>query len=176
MLQLLKEYAETGRAETKDIFMNYYHLESAYYYACTGRNELAKKEIVLARGENAKYLYDFNNMTDAEREGRHELLNNMVVQMWCPVLEDRSEHFLKTHEYALMAFGYQELPKRPRPKKGSFDWLYNQAEKGYVASLKDEATEQDYANMRAVAEAYRTGNGVRQNLRLADCWEEMAQP
>lgn len=175
MLQLLKEYAETGRAETKDIFMNYYHLESAYYYACTGRNELAKKEIVLAMGENAKYLYDFNNMTDAEREGRHELLNNMVVQMWCPVLEDRSEHFLKTHEYALMAFGYQELPKRPRPKKGSFDWLYNQGEKSYLAILHNKATDKDYATIRAVAEAYRTGNGVRQNLRLADCWAEMTE-
>ena len=67
-------------------------------------------------------------------------------------------------------------PKRPRPKKGSFDWLYNQGEKSYLAKLNNEATKQDYANMRTVAEAYRTGNGVRQNLRLAECWEEMAQP
>lgn len=82
----------------------------------------------------------------------------------------------KTERISQMAFGYQELPKRPRPKKGSFDWLYNQGEKSYLAKLNYKATELDYANMRAVAEAYRTGNGVRQNLRLADCWEEMAQP
>ena len=66
-----------------------------------------------------------------------------------------------------------EPQKQPRPKKGSFDWLYIQAERSYLAKLSHKATEEDFAN---VAEAYRTGNGVQQNLRLADCWDEMAQP
>ena len=91
------------------------------------------------------------------------------------LIMENSPHIQQMALYVPMAFGYIELPKRPRPKKGSFDWLYNQGEKSYLAKLNHKATEQDYANMRAVSEAYRTGNGVRQNLRLADCWEEMAQ-
>ena len=30
-------------------------------------------------------------------------------------------------------------PKRPRPRKGSFDWLYAQAEKSYLAKLRNKA-------------------------------------
>lgn len=175
VLQILKEYGEKGRKEVKDLFMDYYHTESAYFYACTGCIEKARKEVSMIDKESIR-MYDFSNLPEQELEERHEAIRGFTMYPVYDLIMENSPHIQQMALYVPMAFGYIELPKRPRPKKGSFDWLYNQAEKGYVASLKDEATEQDYANMRTVAEAYRTGNGVRQNLRLADCWEEMAQP
>ena len=176
MLQLLKDYAENGREEARSVFMDYYHWESAYYYACSGRIERAKQEMVsLADGdESAKYLYDFSNMTDEEREKRHEEITDRIIDVLEEVLEP-TPHLEQMRLYAQMAFRYEAPPKRPRPQKGSFDWLYNQAEKSYLAKLSHKETEQDYKNMRALAEAYRNGDGVRQNIRLAECWEEMAK-
>lgn len=153
--------------------------ESAYFYACTGRIGLAKeqfskwKELCKSNGME-EYgslgdMYDFRGMTDDEKEERHEWFIITLSDFIRPYFEEGSTLPIE------QVFDL-EPQKQPRPKKGSFDWLYIQAEKGYLAKLSHKATEQDYANMRAVAEAYRTGNGVRQNLRLAECWEEMAQP
>lgn len=176
ILQLIKDYADNGREEARSVFMDYYHWESAYYYACTARIEKAKQEIALFTNgdEDAKCIYDFNNLTNVERKKRHEELKNKIIEFIEEVLEP-TPHINQMQLYALMAFGCAEPPKRSRPQKGSFDWLYNQAEKGYIASLKDKATEQDYQYMQALADAYRNGNGVRQNMRLADCWEKMAK-
>ena len=44
------------------------------------------------------------------------------------------------------------------PKKGSFDWHYARAEKGYLDS------------MAFISDAYRTGDGVMQNDLMADIW------
>lgn len=55
-----------------------------------------------------------------------------------------------------------ELPKRERNKKGSFDYNYAKAEKG------------DKEYQLLVAKAYREGDGVPKNIRLANLWEEFA--
>ena len=68
-------------------------------------------------------------------------------------------------DYALAAFHDGDNMERfigKRPKKGSFDDIYRQAEKG------------DKAMMLLVAQAYRDGIGVHKNLRLAETWEQIA--
>ena len=68
-------------------------------------------------------------------------------------------------DYALAAFRDDSNMERfigKRPKKGSFDDIYRQAEKG------------DKAKMLQVAQAYRDGIGVHKNLRLAETWEQIA--
>lgn len=68
-------------------------------------------------------------------------------------------------DYALAAFRDDDNMERfigKRPKKGSFDDIYRQAEKG------------DKAMMLQVAQAYRDGIGVHKNLRLAETWELIA--
>lgn len=68
-------------------------------------------------------------------------------------------------DYALAAFHDEDNMERfigKRPKKGSFDDIYRQAEKG------------DKAKMLQVAQAYRDGIGVHKNLRLAETWEQIA--
>lgn len=68
-------------------------------------------------------------------------------------------------DYALAAFRDDDNMERfigKRPKKGSFDDIYRQAEKG------------DKTMMMQVAQAYRDGIGVHKNLRLADTWEQIA--
>ena len=68
-------------------------------------------------------------------------------------------------DYALAAFRDDSNMERfigKRPKKGSFDDIYRQAEKG------------DKAKMLQVAQAYRDGLGVHKNLRLAETWEQIA--
>ena len=55
-----------------------------------------------------------------------------------------------------------ELPQRTRIKKGSFDYNYAKAEKG------------DKEYQLLVAKAYREGDGVPQNIRLANLWEGFA--
>ena len=68
-------------------------------------------------------------------------------------------------DYALAAFHDGDNMERfigKRPKKGSFDDIYRQAEKG------------DKAMMLQVAQAYRDGIGVHKNLRLAETWEQIA--
>ena len=68
-------------------------------------------------------------------------------------------------DYALAAFHDGDNMERfigKRPKKGSFDDIYRQAEKG------------DKAKMLQVAQAYRDGIGVHKNLRLAETWEQIA--
>ena len=68
-------------------------------------------------------------------------------------------------DYALAAFhdeGNMERFLGKRPKKGSFDDIYRQAEKG------------DREMMMQVAQAYRDGIGVHKNLRLAETWEQIA--
>lgn len=57
-----------------------------------------------------------------------------------------------------IAYRYESPIKRPKPEKGSFDYLYNKAEKG------------DKKAMAAIAEAYRTGTDTHANQRLADYW------
>ena len=68
-------------------------------------------------------------------------------------------------DYALAAFRDDSNMERfigKRPKKGLFDDIYRQAEKG------------DKAKMLQVAQAYRDGIGVHKNLRLAETWEQIA--
>lgn len=68
-------------------------------------------------------------------------------------------------DYALAAFHDEDNMERfigKRPKKGSFDDIYRQAEKG------------DRDMMMQVAQAYRDGIGVHKNLRLAETWEQIA--
>ena len=68
-------------------------------------------------------------------------------------------------DYALAVFHDDDNMDRfigKRPKKGSFDDIYRQAEKG------------DKAKMLQVAQAYRDGIGVHKNLRLAETWEQIA--
>ena len=68
-------------------------------------------------------------------------------------------------DYALAVFHDDDNMDRfigKRPKKGSFDDIYRQAEKG------------DKAMMLQVAQAYRDGIGVHKNLRLAETWEQIA--
>lgn len=60
----------------------------------------------------------------------------------------------------LQAYGVVDLPKRPRPKKGSFDQLYINAEKG------------DKESRHKLAEAYRNGIGVKANAKVADWWAQ----
>ena len=62
-----------------------------------------------------------------------------------------------------IAYRYTRAAKRPTPKKGSFDNLYNKAEKG------------DKTAMAAIADAYRTGIGTHANQRLADYWQKRAE-
>ena len=66
---------------------------------------------------------------------------------------------------ALAAFRDDDNMERfigKRPKKGSFDDIYRQAEKG------------DKAMMQQVAHAYRDGIGVHKNVRLAETCELIA--
>lgn len=178
ILQLISDCASNEDDEGVKEVLNYYHAyETAYFYACTGRLTKAKEEykkfcdlIELEENSELRNMYDFSNLTDDERLERHEWFRQKSYELLPGLYDDGSTLPVE------QAFGFSAPPKQPRPKKGSFDWLYNQGEKSYLAKLNHEATEQDYANMRAVAEAYRTGNGVRHNLRLAECWEEMAQP
>lgn len=68
-------------------------------------------------------------------------------------------------DYALAAFhdeGNMERFLGKRPKKGSFDDIYRQAEKG------------DKTMILQVAQAYRDGIAVHKNLRLAETWEQIA--
>lgn len=68
-------------------------------------------------------------------------------------------------DYALAAFHDEDNMERfigKRPKKGPFDDIYRQAEKG------------DRDMMMQVAQAYRDGIGVHKNVRLADTWELIA--
>lgn len=68
-------------------------------------------------------------------------------------------------DYALAAFRDDDNMERfigKRPKKGTFDDIYRQAEKG------------DKAMMMQVAHAYRNGIGVHKNPRLAETWELLA--
>ncbi len=58
--------------------------------------------------------------------------------------------------------GIVNLPKRERSKKGSFDYNYAKAEKG------------DKEYQLLVAKAYREGDGVPKNIRLANLWEGFA--
>ena len=69
-------------------------------------------------------------------------------------------------DYAIAAFRDETNMERflgKRPKKGSFDDIYRQAEKG------------DKEMMLQVARAYRDGIGVRKNIRLAKTWEQIAE-
>lgn len=175
-LEHLKEivkYEESDK-EVHDYLKCYYLFELAYYYAVTGRITKAKdtyqefRELYELDGDED--MYNFDGLSVEELQERNEWFQQAGTSLVLPLYNEGSQLPVA------QAFGYTDLPKRPHPKKGSFDWLYNQGEKSYLAKLNHKATELDYANMRAVAEAYRTGNGVRQNLRLADCWEEMAQP
>lgn len=164
--------------DSKDI-ENYYDFELAYYYACTYQLSKAKQvyakycdQVNMEPDSQYRNMYEFKGLSPEEKKQRYEWFKQQAYAFF-PNLIVKNQYLLLAVE---QAFGYTDLPKRPHPKKGSFDWLYNQGEKSYLAKLNHKATELDYANMRAVAEAYRTGNGVRQNLRLADCWDEMAQP
>lgn len=62
----------------------------------------------------------------------------------------------------LQAHGFIENVFR-RPAKGTFDFNYPKAEKG------------DKKYQKLLAEAYRTGNGVIQNTKLAEFWENMSK-
>ena len=63
-----------------------------------------------------------------------------------------------------VAFGYEDCAAiRPKTPKGSFDYLYNKAEKGNKKA------------MAAIAEAYRTGTGTHANQRLADYWQKRSE-
>lgn len=175
-LEFLKKAVEDEEDDKQvhDYLKCYYLFELAYYYAVTGRITKAKdtyqefRELYELDGDED--MYNFDGLSVEELQERNEWFQQAGTSLVLPLYNEGSQLPVA------QAFGYTDLPKRPHPKKGSFDWLYIQAEKGYLAKLSHKATEQDFANMRAVAEAYRTGNGVRQNLRLADCWEEMAQP
>lgn len=58
--------------------------------------------------------------------------------------------------------GIIKLPKREKSKKGSFDYNYAKAENG------------DKEYQLLVAKAYREGDGVPKNIRLANLWEGFA--
>lgn len=177
ILQLISDCASNEDDEGIKEVLNYYHAyETAYFYACTGRLTKAKEEykkfcdlIELEDDSEFRNMYDFSNLTDEERSERHEWFRQKSYELLPGLYDDGSTLPVE------QAFGFSAPPKQPRPKKGSFDWLYNQGEKSYLAILNNKATDKDYANIRAVAEAYRTGNGVRQNLRLAECWDKMAK-
>lgn len=62
-----------------------------------------------------------------------------------------------------VAYRYTRAARRPSPKKGSFDYLYNKAEKG------------DKKAMATIADAYRTGIGTHANQRLADYWQKRSE-
>ena len=75
-------------------------------------------------------------------------------------LIDEEDYFVLT---AIMQINdIIELPKRTRIKKGSFDYNYARAENG----------EKEYQLL--VAKAYREGDGVPKNIRLANLWEGFA--
>lgn len=62
----------------------------------------------------------------------------------------------------LQAYGIVDTIRRPRPKKGEFDYYYNKAEKG------------DPEAQRIIADAYRNGDVVTKNERLANFWQAIA--
>lgn len=73
--------------------------------------------------------------------------------------EDDEDGFCLALSLAIAnAYGVLPTRRRPRPKSGSFDYLYNKAEKG------------DKKAMSAIANAYRTGTGTHANQRLAEYW------
>ena len=174
-LELLKKAVEDEEddKEVHDYLKSYYLFELAYYYAVTGRITRAKETYQEFRElyelEGDEDMYNFEGMSDEELQERNEWFLQTGTGLVVTIYKEGSQLPVA------QAFGYTDPPKRPHPKKGSFDWLYYQAEKGYLAKLSHKETEQDYKNMHAVAEAYQTGNGVVQNVRLADCWEEMAK-
>lgn len=63
----------------------------------------------------------------------------------------------------LQAYGIMGTIRRPRPRKGEFDYYYNKAEKG------------DHEAQRIIAECYREGIFVTKNERLANFWQAAAE-
>ncbi len=176
MLQLVKECADNeDDAQTKFMIDYYFAYEQAYFYACTGRITQAKNEfsrfcdlVELDADDEVRNMYEFANLNGEERSNRYEWFKHLSHTLLPTLYEKGSTLPVE------LAFGFAAPPKRPRPRKGSFDWLYAQAEKSYLAKLHNKAIEQDYENMHSLASAYRHGTGVPMNLRLADCWDELA--
>ena len=82
----------------------------------------------------------------------------------CFESEEQEESLCDMFEKGIsVAYRYTRAAKRPTPKKGSFDYLYNKAEKG------------DKKAMAAIADAYRTGIGTHANQRLADYWQKRSE-
>lgn len=79
--------------------------------------------------------------------------------------EDEEEDRIEPDRFAkiiLQAYKIIEPPKRKSPRKGEFDYYYNKAEKG------------DPEAQRIIADAYRNGDVVTKNERLANFWQAIA--
>lgn len=97
-----------------------------------------------------------------EKDKDYERYVDSVYDYVCSKEEllDEEDKFILTA--ILQIEGIIELPIRERNKKGSFDYNYAKAEKG------------DKEYQLLVAKAYREGDGVPKNIRLANLWEGFA--
>lgn len=86
------------------------------------------------------------------------------IRLTCFASEESEKNICDIFAYSIsVAYRYVRAASRPKPGKGSFDYLYNNAEKG------------DKKAMAAIAEAYRTGTGTHANQRLADYWQKRSE-
>lgn len=110
-------------------------------------------------------IEDFVSKQKCPEDGDSEQAQKFIDNVFDYIYEvcDRysfDEDDLWLRDALLQAYGVVDLPKRPRPKKGSFDQLYINAEKG------------DKESRHKLVEAYRNGIGVKANAKLADWWAQ----
>lgn len=123
----------------------------------------------LKHDEDAQYLLDIIDNCNAYMEEQKEKCGedwdryvNSVYDYMYSQLDEEDESCYAVVEAMLQLNDIVELPKQTRAKKGSFDYNYAKAEKG------------DKECIILISKAYRKGDGVCQNIRLADFWEGLA--
>lgn len=158
-----------------DFMVKYEQWEFVYYFAA---NLFAVTEQVGAPLSDPNYLLQIHNdFTREELDFLRKVYKDVYIEKIIPEeifdqdtrrtifdSEEEEEVLCDLFAYSIsVAYRYIRAKRRPTPKKGSFDDLYNKAEKG------------DKTAMAAIAEAYRTGTGTHANQRLADYWQKRSE-
>ncbi|MDE6722556.1 MAG: hypothetical protein K2J84_10510 [Bacteroidaceae bacterium] len=125
------------------------------------------------RGDKQQVVDVVNDCNRYIEEQKRKLGNDESYEGWEGYVHSVYEYVSsknglldEEHRFILIAIlqinGIIKLPKREKSKKGSFDYNYAKAEKG------------DKEYQLLVAKAYREGDGVPKNIRLANLWEGFA--
>ena len=174
LLYMTRYYELRNRGDINGAFDMCYHWLQALVHSSDGAGVNVFNEFIAVLHEKGDLQWlidvidDCNQYIEEQQKKWEEDENyyteyvNSVYEYVCSKAEllDEDDRFIL--DAILQIYNIIALPKRERNKKGSFDYNYAKAENG------------DKEYQLLVAKAYREGDGVPKNIRLANLWEGFA--